>query len=412
MVLLPGFFALGQTIDELQSKINEKNSDIAKIEQEIANYQKQLNGIGAQKDSLANQIKQLDVTKKKLNADISLTNKKIEKTNLEISTINDDIGDKEKSIYNNQDAIEAGLRRINELESQGMLLSTLLTRQSFTAVWNDVDNMISVREKIFDQTKELLVTKQHLIGSRDEATHARDELAKLKGELADEKKIVDQNTKEKNSLLKETKNSESNYQKLLKDREAKKAALEAEIQDYESQLQYILDPSKLPKEGSLSWPLENVYITQLFGRTVDAKRLYASGSHSGVDFRASVGTPVLSAANGTVVGVGDTDETCRGASFGKWVFIEYDNGLASTYGHLSLNKVAPGQRVVRGQVVAYSGATGHVTGPHLHMTVYAPGAASVKTFPSKSCVGKTLTQPLAATNAYLDPMIYLPPYKN
>jgi murein DD-endopeptidase MepM/ murein hydrolase activator NlpD len=116
-------------------------------------------------------------------------------------------------------------------------------------------------------------------------------------------------------------------------------------------------------------------------------------------------------AAGVVKGVGDTDTTCAGASFGKWVFIEYDDGLSSTFGHLSLIKATPGERVQRGDVVAYSGATGHVTGPHLHVTVYAGGAASVKTVPSKACVGKTLTQPLAATNAYLDPMYYLPPYK-
>jgi murein DD-endopeptidase MepM/ murein hydrolase activator NlpD len=115
-------------------------------------------------------------------------------------------------------------------------------------------------------------------------------------------------------------------------------------------------------------------------------------------------------ADGVVGGVGDTDLTCAGASFGKWIFIEYSNGLSSTYGHLSLIKVAKGQRVRRGEVVGYSGATGRVT--HLHVTVYAAGAAKVQTLPSKSCLGRTLTQPLAAINAYLDPMQYLPPYSS
>jgi len=410
--LLVAFYVQAQTLDELQQKIDQNSSEISKIEQEIKAYQKELSSIGAQKDTLANQLKQLDINRKKLAADINLTQKKIEKTNFQISNLNVDIGKKEKSILNNKEAVAISLRSINELDSDGVLVSTIINHTDFTSIWNDIDNMTSVREKIINQIGKLKLVKNELVGSRDAATIARNELSELKNELADQKKIVEQNTKEKNDLLKKTKNNEANYQKLVKDQIAKKNALEADIRNYESKIKFILDPKSLPGPGVLSWPVDDVYITQLFGKTVDAKRLYASGSHSGVDFRASVGTPIKSVADGVVSGVGDTDQTCPGASFGKWVFIEHNNGLASTYGHLSLSKVSVGDRVSRGQIIAYSGATGHVTGPHLHLTIYAPHAAEVKTFPSKSCSGKTLTQPLAATNAYLDPMLYLPPYKN
>ena len=87
-----------------------------------------------------------------------------------------------------------------------------------------------------------------------------------------------------------------------------------------------------------------------------------SGTHNGVDFRATIGTPVKSAGNGVVEGVGDTDAVCAGASYGKWVFIRYDNGLASTYGHFSVISVKEGQRVKTGDVVGYSGNTGYSTG--------------------------------------------------
>jgi murein DD-endopeptidase MepM/ murein hydrolase activator NlpD len=216
--------------------------------------------------------------------------------------------------------------------------------------------------------------------------------------------------KEKDSLLTETKNKESNYKKILADRQKKRDAFEKELQNYETQLKFILDPSLLPPEGSgvLAWPLDTIYVTQLFGRTVAAKRLYTSGSHSGVDFRAAVGTPVKSMGTGVVVGTGDTDIYCRGASFGKWVFIKYDNGLSSTFGHLSVISSVAGQKVKAGDVVALSGNTGHSTGPHLHVTVYASAGAEVKTVPSLSCNGKTFIMPIASTKAYLDPMLYLP----
>lgn len=413
LISICGFFAFNsnaQTITEIQNKIDQKSEEIEKLEKEIKAYQSQLNTIAQEKDSLKGAIAELDITRKKLNADISITQKKIDQTNFKIQVLSNDIGTKEDSISNNMDAIALDIRRINELEITS-IAQTILSKEDFTSIWNDVDNMLVVREEIRKRTNELRLIKGELEDTRDDTIEAKNELTRLKSQLDDQRKIVEQNTKAKKKLLAETQNSEANYQKLLADQVAKKAAFEKELRDYESQLQYILDPSKLPSGGVLSWPLDNIYVTQLFGRTVDAKRLYASGSHSGVDFRASVGTPVKSMADGIIKGTGDTDLTCAGASFGKWIFIEYGNGLSSTYGHLSLIKVKSGQKVKRGEIVGYSGSSGRVTGPHLHITVYASDAVKVQTLPSKSCPGKTLTQPIAAINAYLDPMIYLPPYR-
>ncbi len=399
-----------QTAQELQNKINEKNTDISRLEQEIASYQKELNDLSKQKSSLSSSVKALDLTRKKLVADIGITESKIEKTNFKIQALSGDISNKEDSISINTDAIASDIKETSEFE-ETTIVETLLSAEDFTLAWNDIDNRLVLRERIREQIKKLKEDKVVLEVDRDETIAAKNELLGLKSKLADQKKIVDQNTKEKQKLLAQTKNNEANYQKVLKDRLAQKDALEKEMREYESQLTYILDPSKLPQAGVLSWPLDNVYVTQLFGKTVASKRLYASGSHSGVDFRAAVGTPVKAMASGVVAGVGDTDTVCPGASFGKFVFIKYDNGLASAYGHLSLAKASVGDRVSRGEVVAYSGNTGYSTGPHLHVTLYAPNSAEVRTLPSKSCPGKILTQPIAATNAYLDAMYYLPPYK-
>ena len=408
-VLTPFVFLHAQTEEELRGKIEEKNEEIERLEEEIKGFQSELNNLNKQKSSLAGAIAELDLTRKKLNADISVTENKIEKTNLKIQSLSNDIGVKENSIGGAREAIALDIRRTNELE-QNTLVETILSDNDFSLIWSDIEAMVVVREKIRENITKLERVKGELEGTRDETIAAKNELTALKSRLADQKKIVEQNTKEKNRLLAETKNSEANYQKLLTEQTAKKLAIEQELRDYESQLQFILDPSSLPSGRVLSWPLDNIFVTQLFGRTVAAQRLYASGSHSGVDFRAAVGTPVKAMADGVVGGVGDTDLTCAGASFGKWIFIEYTNGLSSTYGHLSLIKARAGQRVKRGEVVGYSGATGRVTGPHLHVTVYAAGAAKVETLPSKSCPGRTLTQPLSAINAYLDPMLYLPPY--
>ncbi|MDD5152749.1 MAG: M23 family metallopeptidase, partial [Candidatus Pacebacteria bacterium] len=199
------------------------------------------------------------------------------------------------------------------------------------------------------------------------------------------------------------------YTKLLKQQLAEKEALEKELRDYEATLRFILDPSSIPTRGTKVFfpPLATLRITQLFGKTVDSVRLYASGTHNGVDFAADVGTPVKAMLGGTVAGTGDTDITCAGASFGKWVLIRHKDGLASLYAHFSLIKVSAGDVVTTGQLIGYSGNTGYSTGPHLHISVYANAGVDIKQFPSKSCGGRTYTMPVAAINAYLNPLDYL-----
>ena len=403
------FFSYAQTAQDLKNKISQKDADIEALEREIATYQNQLDTLGKQKSSLNKSIQELDLTKKKLTADIAVTQKKIDKTNLTIQNLSSDISVKEGSIATNIESIALAIRDTNELE-QDTVVATLLSKNDFTTIWNDIDNIATVQETIRENTINLKQVKGALEDTRSETIVAKNQLTALKSRLADQQKIVVQNTNEKNKLLKQTKNSEANYQKLLSDRIAKRDAFEKELRDYEAQLQFILDPSKLPKGGVLSWPLEKVFVTQLFGKTVAAKRLYASGTHNGVDFRASVGTPIMSMADGTVLGVGDTDLTCPGASFGKFVFIKYNNGLSSTFGHLSLVKVYEGQSVRRGEVVAYSGATGHVTGPHLHVSLYASEAVKMDSKPSAACDGRIYRLPVSPVNAYLDAMYYLPPY--
>ncbi|MFA6258923.1 MAG: peptidoglycan DD-metalloendopeptidase family protein [Candidatus Paceibacterota bacterium] len=414
--LAPFSFLSAQTAEELHNRINEKNNEIVKLESQIKQFQQELEKLSKEKNSLSNTIKQLDLSRKKLVTDIAVTQNKIDKTNFRITELNMEIGNKSDIIKNNLSALSLEIRNKNEIDEDN-IIRTLFSNDNFSNIWNDISNISSIQKAIIRRTNELRDAKVVLEDTKEKTTKAKNELVTLHSQLSAQKKIVEQNTSEKKKLLSQTKNSEANYQKVLKEQIALKNAFEKELEEYESKLKFILDPNSLPNAGVLSWPLNSIFVTQFFGVTAYSKRLYRSGSHSGVDFRASVGTPVKAMADGIVKGVGDTDITCYKASFGKWVLIEYDNGLSSTYGHLSFYSVKKGQKVKRGEIVAYSGNTGHTTGPHLHVSLYASrdasgnSAVNVATVPSKSCPGRSLTQPVASQNAYLDPMYYLPPYK-
>jgi murein DD-endopeptidase MepM/ murein hydrolase activator NlpD len=89
--------------------------------------------------------------------------------------------------------------------------------------------------------------------------------------------------------------------------------------------------------------------------------------HAGVDLSAQDGTPVRAPADGKVVVTGFQ------ARMGKMVTIDHGYGIKTRYGHLSKYVVKKGQQVKRGEIIAYSGRTGTVTGPHLHYEVHVNG---------------------------------------
>ncbi len=85
--------------------------------------------------------------------------------------------------------------------------------------------------------------------------------------------------------------------------------------------------------------------------------------HTGVDMRASYGTPIKAAAAGMVVYAG-----WRGG-YGKCVIIDHGSGIATLYAHMSRISVRRGQVVKAGQIIGRVGSTGLSTGPHLHFEV-------------------------------------------
>jgi murein DD-endopeptidase MepM/ murein hydrolase activator NlpD len=111
--------------------------------------------------------------------------------------------------------------------------------------------------------------------------------------------------------------------------------------------------------SGLIWPV-NGPVTSGFG-------MRWGRMHTGIDIAVPTGTPVQASAAGTVVYSGWM------SGYGYLVAVDHGGGLATAYAHNSSLLVDVGEHVEQGQTIAYSGSTGHSTGPHVHFEVRVNG---------------------------------------
>ncbi|WP_353943769.1 M23 family metallopeptidase [Streptomyces sp. HUAS MG91] len=141
--------------------------------------------------------------------------------------------------------------------------------------------------------------------------------------------------------------------------EKKKAAEEAKKKAEAERL------AKLAKSYKL--PVASYTVTGTFGQP---GAMWSSGYHTGLDFAASTGTPIYAIHSGTV-----TEAGWAGA-YGYRTVITLDDGTELWFCHQSSINVSAGQKVTTGDVIGRVGATGNVTGPHLHLEVHPGGDAT------------------------------------
>ena len=116
-------------------------------------------------------------------------------------------------------------------------------------------------------------------------------------------------------------------------------------------------------------PMEGEYSSKGFGLRMHPV-LGIFKTHQGLDIANDVGTPVYAPADGIVEMAGHS-----GGGYGIVVVIRHGYGFQTLYAHLSKISVRDGQRIKRGDLIAKSGKTGLVTGPHLHYEVRYKGVS-------------------------------------
>ncbi|MFE1482148.1 M23 family metallopeptidase [Streptomyces fimicarius] len=120
--------------------------------------------------------------------------------------------------------------------------------------------------------------------------------------------------------------------------------------------------------ASFSLPTSSYTITSTYGQS---GALWSSGQHTGLDFAGSAGTPIKAVHGGTITSAG------WAGSYGYRTVLQLDDGTEVWYAHQSSIDVSVGQKVTTGETIGRMGATGNVTGVHLHMEVRTAGGSAM-----------------------------------
>lgn len=118
---------------------------------------------------------------------------------------------------------------------------------------------------------------------------------------------------------------------------------------------------------TLFWPTSVTYVSSLYGYRIDPVGGIVGDFHLGVDIAGPVGTPIYAAQGGKVI------RASWFSTYGNCIDIQHPSGLVTRYAHLSSYNVSVGDTVKQGQTIAAMGATGNVTGPHVHFETIING---------------------------------------
>ena len=201
--------------------------------------------------------------------------------------------------------------------------------------------------------REVAETTRALGARTAEQRAVRDRLAWSQRELATARR-------DKRATLADVREDKEEALGHMRDLQAQSAALAARIRSAQSSA-VVPGPTGAPSAAGFIWPVHGV-LTSGFGWRWGRM-------HEGIDLAVSNGTPVVAAAAGTVIVAGWM------GGYGNLVVVDHGGGIATAYGHNTSVTVGVGQQVAQGQLIAYSGNTGHSTGPHVHFEVRINGGA-------------------------------------
>jgi murein DD-endopeptidase MepM/ murein hydrolase activator NlpD len=235
---------------------------------------------------------------------------------------------------------------LNEIASQDEKVTREVKRAK--------EQMQEVRNATRKTRRQVAATTREVAARTLEQRAVRDRLAWDQRELATARR-------DKRATLANVREDKADALEHMRSLQEQSATLAARIRSAQSSSPVVPGPTGEPSAAGFIWPVHGV-LTSGYGWRWGRM-------HEGIDLAVPVGTPVVAAAAGTVIVAGWF------GGYGNLVVVDHGNGFSTAYGHNTSVTVGVGQFVAQGQLVSYSGSTGHSTGPHVHFEVRVNGTA-------------------------------------
>lgn len=400
------------TVVSAEDSISDLEQQLQQLEQENQKYQKIL-------DDTKSDIAEKEEYKSALVSKVQVLDEKIAVTREKISSLNDDIKEKQdaydKGLSEVEDQFDALANRLRILYMSGNAtdLEIIFGAKDFSDLIDKMELVKSLAnsdkeliseiqtklDELSTQKESLEADKKDLETQQSSLKSDQDEFNKL---ISDNDEILKNlyasNSKAQNSLESAALKSDEIESKISEYYAAQKAAAEQAARAAQSSSNSSSSSSGSSSSGSSSsgssssgsgssssgsssvivpsgsgfaWPTPG--FVSLSSEWFEDREVY---NHGGIDIAGAgiMGTPVVAAADGTVIA---TNSSCThnwgksyscgcGGGYGNYVMISHAGGKMTVYGHLTSLTVSTGQSVSRGQVIGYVGSTGNSTGPHLH----------------------------------------------
>lgn len=372
---------------DLEKKLDKQEE----LEEKRDSYQNIITVKQNEAKNLQNQIASLSKRTESLTEDITQNSQELVDIYRDIASLEENIAQEEETITLQKGILEKlieSLYDVGNSKDQGGFLFAGENTQFHDQVEQMKDEVSITLENIVELKASLEADKK-IMESKKLKTE------ELQAKLEQQKVYLESSKKQKSTLLVQTNTETVTYKNKLSKVEEELRDIEQEIEEIEVKKSGSLDYSSLPpaKKGYFRMPLQNVRITQNYGKT-SFTRWYTF--HNGTDFGAPTGTPIFSVRKGKVIGVGNNGRY----AYGKWVVIDHGDGLVTLYGHMSKQKVKKGDSVKEGEIIGEIGSTGYSTGPHLHFSVFSANTFEVVN-------SSTVSGLKIPTGAHMDPMRYL-----
>lgn len=386
-ILLPRLGEAQNAAVDLSILEGEKHSlleELSRLEEQIEAYEGELTKKQGEITSLNNQIGIINARINKLNTEIKKTKNLVAITRLDIQKTQVAIDEATAAIDKNKATLAELLRAFHQLEGE-TVIERLLKYDNLSQVLSETQYLESLQARLTVVLDETRASKRLLESNEIVLKDKKQDLEEKNRELAVQESAEKGERAHKNTILSETREQEQRYQQLLSAAEEEQAEFMKRLAEIEQQILIqqnfvaYFKAGEIPKPGTKIFvsPQDNYVLTQPYGLTAYARRgAYGGKGHNGIDIKAGLASPVKAAAGGKVAAKGAqsctnyVQRSCNGY-WGNWVAIEHPGGLVTLYAHLTKpSHKGIGEAVAVGEVIGYEGATGGVTGPHLHFSVY------------------------------------------